>query len=60
MSEQSIVNGVTILRPMLPHDKHVIFEFAHSYGVLYTHIYIYIHINTYICTYIYIYTVNLL
>jgi tRNA(Ile)-lysidine synthetase-like protein len=35
MSEASVVNGVSIWRPLLMFDKDAIFEFAHRYGVPY-------------------------
>jgi tRNA(Ile)-lysidine synthetase-like protein len=35
MTEESVINGVTIWRPLLPHSKDVVYEFAHKYGVPY-------------------------
>lgn len=35
MAEEGIVEGVRIWRPMLPHPKDPIIEFAHKYGVPY-------------------------
>mmetsp|Transcript_8200 Transcript_8200/g.20319 ORF Transcript_8200/g.20319 Transcript_8200/m.20319 type:complete len:618 (-) Transcript_8200:77-1930(-) len=35
MSEEGVVEGVRIWRPMLPHAKDPILEFAHTYGVPY-------------------------
>ena len=35
MSEQGIVEGVRIWRPMLPHIKDDVLDFAHTYGVPY-------------------------
>mmetsp|Transcript_23808 Transcript_23808/g.39911 ORF Transcript_23808/g.39911 Transcript_23808/m.39911 type:complete len:762 (-) Transcript_23808:152-2437(-) len=35
MAPSSKVNGVEVWRPMLTHDKDVVFDFAHKYGVPY-------------------------
>ena len=35
MGATSIVNGVPIWRPLLPHSKEEIFDFAHRFGVPY-------------------------
>jgi tRNA(Ile)-lysidine synthetase-like protein len=35
MSESSLINGVYVWRPLLPHLKEHILEFAHKYGVPY-------------------------
>eukprot|EP01103_Thecamoeba_quadrilineata_P010352 TRINITY_DN2209_c0_g1_i2.p1 TRINITY_DN2209_c0_g1~~TRINITY_DN2209_c0_g1_i2.p1 ORF type:complete len:536 (+),score=91.10 TRINITY_DN2209_c0_g1_i2:307-1914(+) len=35
MKETGLTNGVLIWRPMLPHPKSIIFDFAHKYGVPY-------------------------
>ncbi|KNC80496.1 hypothetical protein SARC_07138 [Sphaeroforma arctica JP610] len=35
MAETSVVNGVTVWRPMMPHEKKEIFDFAHKYGIPY-------------------------
>lgn len=35
IAESSMVNGVMIWRPMLPHPKTLIIDYAHRYGVPY-------------------------
>eukprot|EP01134_Creolimax_fragrantissima_P006566 CFRG6566T1 len=35
MTDTSMVNGVSVWRPMLPHEKKDVFAFAHTYGIPY-------------------------
>ena len=35
MAAEGVVEGVRVLRPMLPHPKQVVLDFAHRYGVPY-------------------------